>query len=123
MKLTFGGKSIRFKEGDVRPTHRDTMGVRGILLKNDDYVISMESFSPDEPVSTDRRVKLYRDLLIVTEKGMGKRTPLPEYPLQNRSGQGLKVSETTDKTGKVVAAHIIDGDAEEVIVFSSNAFV
>ncbi len=114
------GKSIRFKEGDVRPTDRDTMGVRGILLKNDDYVISMESFSPDEPVSTDRRVKLYRDLLIVTEKGMGKRTPLPEYPLQNRSGQGLKVSETTDKTGKISGALLVDQDSEVLLITTSQ---
>jgi len=114
------GKSIRFKEGDVRPTDRDTMGVRGILLKNEDFVISMESFSPEEPVSSDKRVKLYRDLLIVTEKGMGKRTPLPEYPLQNRSGQGLKVSETSDKTGEISGALLVDQDSEVLLITTSQ---
>lgn len=114
------GKSIRFLEGDVRPTDRDTMGVRGILLRGEDYVIAMESFPPEEPVSTDKRVKLFRDLLIVTEKGMGKRTPLPEYPLQKRSGQGLKVSETTDKTGDLSGALLVDQDSEVLLITTSQ---
>jgi DNA gyrase subunit A len=114
------GKSIRFHEQDVRPTDRDTQGVRGILLKGDDYVISMEVFSPIEPVSSDKRVKLFRDLLIVTEKGMGKRTPLPEYPVQNRSGQGLKVCETTDKTGKLAGALLVDQDSEVLLITTSQ---
>jgi DNA gyrase subunit A len=114
------GKSIRFQEGDVRPTDRDTMGVRGILLKGDDYIISMESFSPVEPVSADKRVKFFRDFLIVTEKGMGKRTPLNEYPVQNRSGQGLKVSETTDKTGKISGALLVDQDSEVLLITTSQ---
>lgn len=114
------GKSIRFNESDVRPTDRDTMGVRGILLKSEDYVISMESFAPEEPVAKDKRSKIFRDLLIVTEHGMGKRTPLPEYPVQNRSGQGLKVSETTDKTGKVSGAILVDQDSEMLLITTSQ---
>jgi len=114
------GKSIRFHEQDVRPTDRDTQGVRGILLKGDDYVISMEVFAPIEPVSSDKRVKLFRDLLIVTEKGMGKRTPLPEYPVQNRSGQGLKVCETTDKTGKLAGALLVNQDSEVLLITTSQ---
>jgi len=110
------GKSIRFHESDVRPTDRDTQGVRGILLKGDDYVISMEVFGPTEPVSTDKRVKLFRDLLIVTENGMGKRTPLPEYPVQNRSGQGLKVCETSEKTGKLAGALLVDQTSEVLLI-------
>lgn len=114
------GKSIRFKEADVRPTDRDTMGVRGILLKGEDYIISMESFPPEGPVSTDKRVKFFRDYLIVTENGMGKRTPLEEYPVQNRSGQGLKVSETTDKTGKVAGALLVDQTSEMLLITTSQ---
>jgi len=114
------GKSIRFKESDVRPTDRDTMGVRGILLKGDDYIISMESFPAEVPESTDKRVKFFRDYLIVTEKGMGKRTPLEEYPVQNRSGQGLKVSETTDKTGKVAGALLVDQTSEMLLITTSQ---
>ena len=114
------GKSIRFHESDVRPTDRDTQGVRGILLKGDDDVISMEVFGPEEPVSSDRRVKLFRDLLIVTENGMGKRTPLPEYPVQNRSGQGLKVCETSDKTGKLAGALLVNQDSEVLLITTSQ---
>ncbi len=114
------GKSIRFNEQDVRPTDRDTQGVRGILLKGDDFVISMDVFAPEEPVSTDKRVKLFRDLLVVTENGMGKRTPLPEYPVQNRSGQGLKVCETTDKTGKLSGALLVDQDSEVLLITTSQ---
>jgi DNA gyrase subunit A len=113
------GKSIRFTEGDVRPTDRDTQGVRGILLKDSDYVIAMESFDKEEPVATDKRVKLFRDLLIVTEKGMGKRTAISEYPVQKRSGQGLKVSETTDKTGHISGAILVD-QASQVLLITTN---
>jgi len=114
------GKSIRFKEADVRPTDRDTMGVRGILLKGEDFIISMESFPPEGQVSIDKRVKFFRDYLIVTEHGMGKRTPLEEYPVQNRSGQGLKVSETTDKTGKVAGALLVDQTSEMLLITTSQ---
>jgi len=114
------GKSIRFQEKDVRPTDRDTMGVRGILLKNSDYIISMESFSAEEPVAADKRTKVFRDLLTVTENGMGKRTPLKEYPIQNRSGQGLKVSETTDKTGKISGALLVDQNSEMLLITTSQ---
>lgn len=114
------GKSIRFKEADVRPTDRDTMGVRGITLKNTDYIISMESFSAEEVLPTDKRTKVFRDLLMVTEHGMGKRTPLKEYPVQNRSGQGLKVSETTEKTGKVSGALIVDQNSEMLLITTSQ---
>lgn len=114
------GKSIRFKEADVRPTDRDTMGVRGITLKNTDYIISMESFSSEEEVPADKRTKVFRDLLMVTENGMGKRTPLKEYPVQNRSGQGLKVSETTEKTGKVSGALIVDQKSEMLLITTSQ---
>ena len=114
------GKSIRFKEADVRPTDRDTMGVRGILLKGEDFIISMESFPPEGPVSIDKRVKFFRDYLIVTEHGMGKRTPLEEYPVQNRSGQGLKVSETTDKTGNVAGALLVDQTSEMLLITTSQ---
>jgi DNA gyrase subunit A len=80
----------------------------------------MESFSPEEKVPTDKRTKVFRDLLMVTENGMGKRTPLKEYPVQNRSGQGLKVSETTEKTGKVSGALIVDQNSEMLLITTSQ---
>lgn len=114
------GKSIRFNESDVRATDRDTMGVRGIALKGEDYVIAMESFPSKGPEPADKRKKFFRDLLVVTENGMGKRTPLPEYPLQKRSGQGLKVSETTDKTGNIAGALLVDQNSQVLLITTSQ---
>ena len=113
--VTKEGKSIRFPERDVRPTGRDTMGVRGILLASDDYVVAMKSFDP-KTISEDKKKKIFTDLLIVTEKGMGKRTPLTQYPTQKRGGQGVKVAEVTDKTGLIAnALSITEKDIELLI--------
>ncbi|MCX6724795.1 MAG: DNA gyrase subunit A, partial [Candidatus Shapirobacteria bacterium] len=86
------GKSIRFKERDVRPTGRDTMGVRGIRLKKDDFVIGMEVFPPKIQELNDKRRKVFRDVLIVMEHGLGKRTSLTEYRLQRRGGIGIRAA-------------------------------
>ncbi len=113
--VTKQGKSIRFPESDVRPTGRDTMGVRGILLATGDYVVAMKSFDP-KTILADKKKKIFTDLLIVTEKGMGKRTPLTQYPTQKRGGQGVKVAETTDKTGPIAnALSITERDVELLI--------
>ena len=114
------GKSIRFSENQVRPTDRDTMGVRGILLKKEDYVIAMEVIPTNLETPTDKRRKFFTDLLIVTQSGMGKRTPVDQYPLQNRGGQGLKVSEISAKTGKIASAQLIDQNSEELIITTSS---
>lgn len=113
--VTKQGKSIRFPEGDVRPTGRDTMGVRGIMLASDDYVVAMKSFDP-KTISEDKKKKIFTDLLVVTEKGMGKRTPLTQYPTQKRGGQGVKVAEVADKTGLIAnALSITEKDIELLI--------
>ncbi|KKT87482.1 MAG: gyrase subunit A protein [Microgenomates group bacterium GW2011_GWA1_Microgenomates_45_10] len=120
---THEGKSIKFKEKDVRPTGRDTMGVRGILLGKEDYVIGMESFPPKMTVPEDKRKKVFRDILVVMEKGIGKRTPIGQFPVQNRGGQGVKVAQVTPKTGKVVALQMVDQTYDEVVLTSRNAQV
>ncbi len=113
--VTKQGKSIRFPEGDVRPTGRDTMGVRGILVASDDYVVAMKSFDP-KTISGDKKKKIFTDLLVVTERGMGKRTPLTQYPTQKRGGQGVKVAEVTDKTGLIAnALSVTQADIELLI--------
>ena len=76
------------------------MGVRGILLATGDYVVAMKSFDP-KTILADKKKKIFTDLLIVTEKGMGKRTPLTQYPTQKRGGQGVKVAEIAAKTGLI----------------------
>ena len=96
---TMDGQSIRFKEEQVRPTGRDTMGVIGIRLEEDDQVVSMEVLHPGASILT------------VSDKGMGKRTGIDEYRSQGRGGRGLITMKTTDRTGRVVGVQqVVDED-------------
>lgn len=119
--VSYTGKSIRFNEDQIRSTARDTKGVRGILLKGDDHVIAVESIDPNPAVPNDKRKKWFHDLLVITEKGMGKRTPYSEYPVQNRGGQGVKVMEVTSKTGNLAAAVGVTQDIESIIITTKEA--
>jgi len=119
--ISHEGKSIRFSEKDVRPTARDTVGVRGILLKKDDFVVGMEALPAKIEQPTDKRKKIFRDILVVMEKGLGKRTDFGQFPLQKRGGMGVKVAEVTPKTGKVVCSQFVDEGVEQVILTSKQA--
>ena len=89
---TYNGKSIRFNENDVRSTGRKTMGVRGIRLSsNEDYVIGMLV------------VKREGSVMVVTNKGYGKRSDISEYRTQSRGGKGVITIKTTEKVGNLVA--------------------
>ena len=114
------GKSIRFREEDVRPTARDTMGVRGIELKSGDFVVGKEVFPAGREV-TDKRRKVFEDVLIITEKGLGKRTSVKNWPLQKRGGQGVKAASINDKTGKIVTCIGVDENVEQVVLTSRTA--
>jgi DNA gyrase subunit A len=111
---THNGKSIRFSEEEVRATGRDTMGVRGILLAKDDYIVSMD-------VIGENNTEL--SLLTIMEKGIGKKTPVKDFPKQGRGGQGVKVAEVKDKTGKVMISQLVDLKVESVIITSSKGQV
>ena len=93
---------------------RNTMGVRGILIKKDakgdDRVIQMDVVSKGEK----------SEVLTIMEKGLGKRTKVEEFHIQGRGGQGVKVAEVTEKTGKVVMSQIIPQSCEEVIITSQK---
>ncbi|MDP3888520.1 MAG: DNA gyrase subunit A [bacterium] len=117
------GKSIKFGEKDIRPTARDTMGVRGILLKKDDCLVGMEIVASKQEVPTDGRKKTFRDLLVIMEKGIGKRTDIAQFPLQKRGGIGVKVAEVTPKTGKIACAQMVTEQIEQVILTSRDAQV
>lgn len=121
--ISHEGKSIKFSEADIRPTARDTMGVRGILLRKEDYVVGMEVFPSKFEKPVDGRRKFFKEILVVMEKGIGKRTNLSEFPLQQRGGIGVKVAEVTPKTGKVACARMVDENIEQVILTSKNAQV
>jgi len=117
------GQSIRFPEKEVRPTARDTIGVSGIQLKENDYIVSMEVFPPRLKPPKDKRIKVFRHLLIVTEKGMGKRTDLELFPVQHRRGKGVKIAKVTEKTGLVCAVRLVTQKDETVIITSQKAHV
>ncbi len=118
------GKSIHFSEENVRPTGRDTMGVRGIKLKKPkDYVVGMEVFDPRAKRPKDRRRKFFRHILVVMEKGIGKRTDFSEFPLQKRGGQGVKVANLTPKTGVVICSQWVSQNVDQVVLTSKKAQV
>ena len=114
MMITHEGKSIRFSETEVKSSNRDTKGVKGITLKKEDYVVGFEVLSASEDLL---KSATERQLLLITKNGMGKRTNLDQYPVQKRSGMGVKVAEITKKTGKVASARkVIAADHKEVVI-------
>lgn len=121
--VTHFGKSIHFDEKNARPMGRDTMGVRGIRLKTGDFVVGMEIFETKPQKPADRRRKFFRDILVVMENGLGKRTSIEKYPLQKRGGIGVKAAEVTGKTGKIVVSRLVTQKVKEVMLTSKRAQV
>jgi DNA gyrase subunit A len=105
------GKAIRFSETEVRAMGRDTQGVIGMRLGRGDLVAGMAVVSPDA------------DLLVVTERGYGKRTPLAEYPRHHRAGQGVFTLKVTDRVGKLSAMRVVSDPEEEVLIISASGMV
>jgi len=120
--ISHEGQSIRFKETDARPMGRAARGVRGINLKEKDFVVGMAVFNPNRKRQKGRR-KFYNDVFVVMEKGLGKRTAIREFPVQKRGGKGVKVAQITSKTGKIVSAHMVTEETEIAILTSKKAQV
>jgi DNA gyrase subunit A len=118
--ITKKGKSIRFKETDARAMGRNAQGVKGINLKKDDQVISLDIIPEKKPIPDDKRRKIFRHLLMVTEKGLGKRTDAYKYPVQKRAGVGVKVAKINKKTGLVATAQIVNQDTEKIVLTSKK---
>jgi DNA gyrase subunit A len=116
--VTAKGMSIRFKEKDVRAMGRSASGVRAIKLKGDDVVVRMDVFGK-ESKNTDY------DLMVITEHGFGKRTPMGEYKIQGRGGSGIKTANIGDKTGTIVTARIVNNKdlSRDLIVISEKGQV
>lgn len=110
--VTKHGKCISFSEEDVRPMGRIAGGVRAIKLEKDDEVVSMELVEPGQ------------ELLVVTEKGYGKRTKVEEYKIQVRGGKGLLTYDKAKfkKTGQLVGAMVVDDD-DDVMLINSNGVI
>jgi DNA gyrase subunit A len=111
--VTEQGQSIRFNEKDLRAMGRNAAGVRGIKLHKDDAVIGMDV------VSTSLVEKGVLELFTIAENGLGKRTKIKEYKVQGRGGSGIKTMEVTAKTGKVVAAMVVNATQEGDVMMVS----
>ena len=103
-----GGKCIRFKEEDVRPTGRTSQGVKSIRMDKGERVVDMTI------------IKEGCDALTITENGYGKRTDLSEYTLQGRAGKGVKVGVLNDKTGNVVNLKLVNPETDDLIIIADN---
>ncbi|MDD4096896.1 MAG: DNA gyrase C-terminal beta-propeller domain-containing protein, partial [Oscillospiraceae bacterium] len=108
--VTRKGMSIRSSEDDVRNTGRNTMGVRGIRLGIGDWVVGMV------PIVDGM------DLLVVSERGFGKRTQLSEYRVQTRGGKGLMTYRIAEKTGPLVRVSLVD-DMKDLLLINDNGIV
>ncbi len=117
--VTHLGKSIRFAEKEAKPQGRDTIGVRGIKLSKDDFVVGMESVN--NKIISDK--KTVCDLLVVSEKGVGKRTEVAQFPRQRRGGMGVKAMQVTDRTGKLVTSRKVDERIDQLILTSAKGLV
>ncbi|MEM8585869.1 MAG: DNA gyrase subunit A [Bacteroidota bacterium] len=110
------GQAIRFEESKVRPMGRTAAGVRGISLAGDeDYVVGMVAF--DQEADADRTI------MVVSEKGMGKRTPFDEYRMTNRGGKGVRTLQVNNKTGKLVAIKAVLSDDQLMIINKSGIII
>lgn len=112
--VTAEGQSIHFKEEDVREMGRSAAGVRGVKLSKTDEVVGVGVVGKDlkDP-----------KLLVVSAKGYGKRTPIKEYKIQKRGGSGIKTAKVTEKTGKLIAAKIVDAEGSELVAISKKSQV
>jgi DNA gyrase subunit A len=113
--VTAKGQSIHFKEKDVRPMGRSAAGVRGILIKKDDELVSMEVIG-----AKWRTQNAKLELLVVTQNGYGKKTDLKQFKIQHRGGSGIKAAQVTSKTGKLVMAEILEPDEQDLIAMSEK---
>ncbi len=108
---THDGQAVCFDETDVRPMGRTAVGVRGIRLRDGDYVIGAA------------RADEGKTVLSITEKGYGKRTPIEEYRITNRGGLGIRNYMVTDKTGCVVGMKLVDGTEDLLLVTAAGILI
>ncbi|MBF0252871.1 MAG: DNA gyrase subunit A [Candidatus Omnitrophica bacterium] len=108
---TRAGKSIKFKEKDIRCMGRTAQGVKGISLKKDDIIVGMVKSEPEACILT------------VTEKGYGKRTAFDEYRLQGRGGSGVINMKVTEKNGRVVGIKTVKDEDEIMLITKSGMLV
>ena len=106
---TSAGQAIRFSEKDTRPMGRSARGVRGVRLRPNDSVVGMDIVTGDD-----------QTLLVVSEKGFGKRTKVSNFPSHKRGGVGIKAAVVTAKTGPIISVQTIDPEITEALLVSQN---
>jgi DNA gyrase subunit A len=106
------GMGIRFTESDARPMGRVSAGVRGIKLRHNDAVVEVATFDPDDEA----------DILIVSDLGFGKRTPIAEFRIQQRGGYGMMLIRLTEKNGTVAGIRRVHDD-DQVLVVSEKGML
>lgn len=106
---TSAGQAIRFNEKDTRPMGRSARGVRGVRLRPNDSVVGMDIVTGDD-----------QTLLVVSEKGFGKRTKVSNFPSHKRGGVGIKAAVVTAKTGPIISVQTIDPEITEALLASQN---
>lgn len=106
---TSAGQAIRFNEKDTRPMGRSARGVRGVRLRPNDSVVGMDIVTGDD-----------QTLLVVSEKGFGKRTKVSNFPSHKRGGVGIKAAVVTAKTGPIISVQTIDPEITEALLVSQS---
>lgn len=106
---TSAGQAIRFNEQEARPMGRAARGVRGVRLRPNDCVVGMDIVTSDE-----------QTLLVISEKGFGKRTKVTNFPSHKRGGVGIKAAIVTAKTGPIISVQTIDPTMNEALLVSQN---
>lgn len=106
---TSAGQAIRFNEKDARPMGRSARGVRGVRLRPNDCVVGMDIVTSDG-----------QTLLVISEKGFGKRTKAANFPTHKRGGVGIKAAVVTAKTGPIISVQTIDPGMTDAILVSQN---
>ncbi len=109
--VTKYGYCIRFKETDVRPTGRSAMGVIGMNILEGDEVVGMQLNTQGDT------------LLIVSENGLGKRTPIEEFNLQNRGGKGVKCYKINEKSGNVIGVKAVSNTREIMLITTEGIII
>lgn len=105
------GYAVCFNESDVRPMGRSAAGVRGINLRENDYVVGSEVIKPDDEV------------LVISEKGYGKRTSAKEYPVKGRGGKGVKTTNITEKNGPLAGVTVVDGSQDIMVITTDGIMI
>ena len=108
------GRCCRFNETDARPMGRNSTGVRGINLEDDDIVVGAINYNPSAEDASEHTV------LVVSENGFGKRTDFDEYRITRRGGKGVKTINITEKTGKLVAIKNVTENNDLMIIEKSG---